>query len=140
MDEMINALTRGIGPEQYRPIRISYNELKKVLFKDPIFNNCTDDIKQFLLDVLALSIFNQHVILPLHGASNFISGAREHGAKRVKMAGYVLDSNFYNETDKITKMFFAITNKYGLPIEKLYVSSLNKFIENWLAVVRNNGN
>jgi len=139
MDEMINALTKGIGVEQYKPIRISYNVLKDILFKDPKFNNCTDDIKQFLVDVLALSIFHQHVIIPFHGASNFISGAREYGAEKVKMAGYVLDRDFYDEADKITKSFFVITKKYGLPIEKLHVSSVNTFIEDWLKIVKDYG-
>lgn len=140
MDEMINALTKGIGADLYKPIRMAYYDKKRALEKNEAYKSCAAEMQQFLLDVMALSIFNQQVITPLHGASNFASGTRQYGVKRVRMASYDLDRKFYSDVDQITKQFFAITKKYDLPIEHLHVSSLSEFAEFWIKGKNNRGN
>lgn len=139
MDEMINILTRGIGIELVKPIRISYYDKKRYLEKDENYKNNTDDIKQFLIDMMAMSVFNQQVIVPLYGASNFGSATKEYGVKQVRMGSYMLDNNFYSEVDETTKQFYAITREYGIAIESLHISSISEFIEKWLKVVNNRG-
>ncbi|HKI55429.1 MAG TPA: hypothetical protein VJ987_14990 [Anaerolineales bacterium] len=134
MDEMINALTKGIGVELYKPIRIAYYNKKSFLEKSESYKQCSNEMKLFLLDVLALSIFNQQVITPIHGARNFASGTRKYGVTRVRMASYHLDKEFYSDADRITKQFFAITKEYGLSVEHLHVSSINEFVEFWLKI------
>lgn len=139
MDQMINILTKGIGIELGKPIRMSYYDKKKLFGKNENYKNCTDDIKQFLIDMMAMSIFNQQVIVPLHGAANFGSDTKKYGVEQVKMGSYMLNNNFYSEVNETTKQFYAITKEYGIAIESLHISSINEFIEKWLKVVNNRG-
>ena len=140
MNEMIDALTRGIGIELSKPIRISYYEKKRYLEKDARYLQSPKEIKIFLVDVMALSIFNQQAITPLHGASNFSSGAKAYGVTRVRMGTYHLDKEFYTITDRITRQFFAICKEYGLNVEQLHISSVSEFTNLWLKVVKERGN
>ena len=94
MNEMIDALTKGIGMELSKPMRISYYDKKRYLEKNDSYQNCSDQIKQYLIDVLALSIFYQHIIVPLHGSINFATGTKSYGVKRVRMGDYHLDQEF----------------------------------------------
>jgi len=139
MDEMIDALTRDIGIELVKPIRISYYDKKRFLEKNENYKNSPDDMKQFLIDMMAMSIFNQQVIVPLYGAINFGSDTKKYGVEQVKMGSYMLDHNFYSEVNETTKQFYAITKKYGIAIESLQIPSINEFVEKWLKVVKNHG-
>ncbi len=140
MEEMINLLTRGIGAELYKPLRISYYNKKRFLEKNDKFQKSSKRNKQFIIDVMALSIFNQKIILPYHGAANFAAGSKAYGVTRVRMASYHLDKEFYVAAKKITSQFYAITYNYGLRVEHLHISSISEFVDHCLEVVKTNGN
>ncbi|PLX99509.1 MAG: hypothetical protein C0623_09250 [Desulfuromonas sp.] len=76
-NEMIDALTKGIGAELGKPIRISFYEKEKLLIKNSAFQQCQGWQKQLITDMAALSIFNQLVILPYHGAGNFYTDSKK---------------------------------------------------------------
>ncbi len=140
MDEMINSLTKGIGIELYKPLRISYYNKKRFLEKNDHFQKSTERNKQFLIDIMALSIFNQQIILPFHGAANFAAGTKSYGVTRVRMASYHLDKEFYVLANNVTHQFFAITKNYGLSIENLHISSISVFVDHWLGIARSSDN
>lgn len=133
---MIDILTKGIGAELWKPVRISYYNLLKILEKDERYFKSHEETKLFLVDVLALSIFNQKVILPLHGASNFVSGTKKLGVKQVGMGSYHLDRDFFRTSTRITRQFFAIVSKYKIDPTKLHVSSISEFLDYWLRVTQ----
>jgi len=139
MDEMINVLTKGIGVELYKPLRIAYYNKKTFLIKNSKYQRSSNISKQFLIDVMALSIFNQKIILPFHGAANFAVGTKPYGVKQVRMANYYLDQEFYVLAHNITSQFFAISKDYGLNVENLHISSISEFVNHWLSVVKNSG-
>lgn len=139
MDEMINLLTKGIGADLYKPLRISYYKFRDSLLNNVNYKKSSAREKQFLIDVLALSIFNQKVVLPFHGAANFAEGTKSMGVKRVRMATYHLDREFYQAANQVTRQYYAITKKFGLDVEDLYFSSNSEFVNRWLEYGRNNG-
>ena len=132
MYSMLNIITKGIGSELSKPIRISYYEKKRLLDKNKKFQQSSNEIQLFLCDILALSLFNQKVITPLYGAGNFMDGTRSYGVNRVRMGTYHLDEEFHTTSNNITRQFYAIVKKYDLEIEALHVSSINDFVDTWL--------
>lgn len=103
------------------------------------FQNSSSEAKQFIIDVMAMAIFNQHIIVPLHGAANFGTGTKQYGVKRIRMGNYHLDREFYGSVNGITKQFFAIARAYGIELERLNISSTTKFVDQWLEVISNRG-
>lgn len=140
MNEMINALTKGIGVDLYKPIRISYYNNKSILEKNSKFQRSSKNKKNFLIDVMALSIFNQHAIIPLHGSANFASGTKNYGVTRIRMGTYHLDKEFYTAVNKITRQFYAIIRSYGLHVEQLHIASIKEFVNFWLEFTPHYGN
>lgn len=136
MDEMIDALTKGIGVEVGRPLRLSYYQLKQRLQKSENYQQSDDDVKIALFDLLALSIFHHQVIVPFYGANNFRQGSRQLGIKDVRVGGKNLGQEFFALSDKIPKAFFAIVSSYGIAIEKLHVSTISEFTDYWLGQMR----
>lgn len=139
MTEMIDALTKGIGAELGKPIRFSYYNLQRSLEKNNRYSQCSEEMKLFITDVLALSIFNQKVITPIYGAINFSAGTKKFGVSRIRMGDYHLDKRFFVQSGKITRQFYAIVRSYGLNIEKLHVASISDFVDLWIGASRQRG-
>lgn len=135
---MITALTRGIGAELYKPLRIQYWNWKKTFINNISYRQSNEMVKLFLHDVLALSLFNQYVMTPIYGASNFTEESSQMGVTRVRMGSHHIDKKFTETTEGITKQFYAINKNYGLKVEQLHIASANEFIEHWIGVVKNN--
>ena len=129
MDEMINLLTKGIGIELSKKIRIAYYEKKKIIVKHESYNKISKKKHPLVLDLLALGIFHEFVIGPMHGSNNFLRSTEKYGVKSIIMGNYKLDSQFNKETAIITKAFFAIIKKYNIEINQLSIPSVNEFLE-----------
>ena len=71
MDEMLVALTRGIGAELGKKIRFSYYDKKKIIEKDDIYRKLPTPQKLSVFDLLALAMFHEFVIGPMHGSNIF---------------------------------------------------------------------
>lgn len=136
MDAMIDALTKGIGVEVGRPLRLSYFQLKQRLQQNEKYQGSDDHVKIALLDLLALSIFHHQVIVPFYGANNFRQGSRQLGIKDVRVGGKNLGKEFFALSDKIPKAFFKIVSDYGIAVEKLHVSTISEFTDYWLGQMR----
>jgi len=136
MNEMLNIVTKGIGVELSKPIRLSYYNYIRELQKNTKFQNATSDIRLFLIDILALSLFNQKVITPLYGVGNFLDGSRKYGVNKIRMGSYDLDNEFYSTASNITRQFYAIVKKYDLNIEALHIASVNDFVDQWLKTIK----
>jgi|GEM_PF-1820544 len=85
----------------------------------------------FMTDMLALAIFHQRVIMPLHGAGNFYTGTKKLGVKQIAIGTEKWNRSYFLETAKIAGRFFAITQEFGIDTNKLNVSSLADFITTW---------
>lgn len=103
-----------------------------------LFKNRDGRQKRFLLDMTALSIFNQKVITPLLGASNFRKDTQRYGVSKVLMGFYSFDLESFDRIDKITKQFFAITKDFNIDIVRLNISSIEEFVTTWLGVMNSN--
>lgn len=133
---MIEALTKGIGVEVGRPLRLSYYQLKQRLQQNKKYQASDHDTKIALVDLLALSIFHHQVIVPLYGANNFRQGSRQLGIEDVRVGGKNLGKDFFVLSNKIPKAFFAIVSGYGITVEKLHVSTIGDFVDYWLGQMR----
>ncbi len=138
-NEMIDALTRGIGIELGKPIRIAFYEKEKLLIKNSAFQQCTGWQKQLITDMAALSIFNQSVILPYYGAGNFYSDSKKAGVTRIRVGSEHIDKDFISSASKITRQFFAIISEYEIDINHLHISNISNFVNFWVERARNYG-
>ena len=57
---MINVLVKKIGFELSKKIRFSYYEKKRYVEKNDSFQSSNEETKYFIIDMLALTIFNQN--------------------------------------------------------------------------------
>jgi hypothetical protein len=130
VDEMLNELTRGIGAELGKKIRIAYYEKKKYISSDGVFKAIHSEKQPIIWDLLALSIFHEFVIGPLHGSNNFLLKSKKYGVKSINMGSYKIDGQSNAELVKITKAFFAIMKSYNIEIGQLSISSTHEFVVN----------
>lgn len=128
MDEMLVALTKGIGAELGKKIRFSYYDKKKLIQKDGIYKDLPENKKPLMLDLLALSMFHEFVIGPMHGSNNFFSSTKKYGLKSINLGSYKIDEEFNKQTLAITKSFFAIMSEYNIEIHQLSVPSPHEFL------------
>lgn len=127
--EMINTLTSGLGADLGRPIRRNYLQAESALRKHDSFVSLTPEKKQFAFDLLAITVFHAHVIVPLHCSANFLTSNRKFGVKQVKMSNYMLGTDHCIQVNAITKTFFAIMKAYGIDIVDLHIESTSEFIK-----------
>lgn len=136
MDEMIQALTHGTGALLGKEVRVSFFEQKRALERVQAFQNLEEHQKTLLIDLLALSVFHQLVILPLHGSLNFMRDTQRLGVSSVVMGSYSLDASFVSTDEAITKSFFAILKKYGINVSTLRPQPIDRFIKSALEMAR----
>ena len=136
---MIDALTKGLGVELGKPIRIAFYEKEKLLKMNNAFQECTNWQKQLIIDMAALSIFNQLIILPYHGTDNFYKGSKSMGVTRIRVGSQHIDKEFIGSVSQITRQFFAIISEYELDINHLHISSISDFVKFWLERSRKYG-
>lgn len=130
MDEMLIALTRGIGAELGKKIRFAYYEKKRVVLNNILYKQISQDKQPIILDLLALGLFHEYAIGPIHGSNNFYSATRRYGVKSIKMGSYDIDNKSNKKTLAITKSFFAIMADYNVEISQLSIPSIQEFIKN----------
>lgn len=131
-NEMLEALTRGIGAEVGKPVRMSFFEKERFIKQNEAFQRCAAWRKQLILDAAALSIFHQLVILPYHGATNFYTDSKKSGISRIRMGTQHLDREFVSIASKVTRQFFAITQEFQIHVEHLHISNIAEFVEFWI--------
>ncbi|MFV8834750.1 hypothetical protein ACNSTU_07255 [Aquisalimonas sp. APHAB1-3] len=131
-NEMLEALTRGIGAEVGKPIRVSFFEKERFIKQNEAFQKCAAWRKQLILDVAALSIFHQLIILPYHGAANFYADSKRSGVSRIRMGSQHLDREFVSVASRITRQFFAITKEFQIDVNHLHISNIAEFVDFWI--------
>ncbi|MFH7326421.1 hypothetical protein [Desulfurivibrio sp. C05AmB] len=136
MDEMLIALTKGIGAELGKKIRITYYEKKRFLLKDDLYNEIKQEKQPLMLDLLALGVFHELAIGPIHGSNNFFSASKKFGVTNINMGSYKIDDQSNKQTLAITKSFFAIMEEYNIGIHQLSIPSVHEFLEKNVEFVR----
>jgi hypothetical protein len=100
-----------------------------LIVDDDIYREIIEDKKPLMLDLLALAIFHEFAIGPMHGSNNFFSSTRKYGVTGINLGSYKIDNDFNKQTLDITKSFFAIMSDYNIEIHQLSVSSPHEFLE-----------
>lgn len=129
MKNMINSLTNGLGAELGKKVRISFYNKERILKQHDSFQSFTSNQKDLFVDLLALSIFHDFAIGPLHGSINFMNSTKKYGVKSIGMGSYKFDSKMKKISLGITKGFFEILKKYNIEIYQLNIGSIAEFIE-----------
>lgn len=128
--EMLNSLTYGLGADLGKKIRLSFYEKERVLLKHDLYKKLNSPQKQLYQDLLALSVFHQYAIGPLHGSVEFMKNTKKYGVKSIDMGSYKFDDKMRKISLGITKGFFEILEKYQISVTQLTFGSINEFIEN----------
>lgn len=126
---MINALTYGLGAELGKKIRLAYFEKERFLENHDSYLKFKLEEKLLYKDILALSVFHQYAIGPLHGSAEFMNSTKQYGVKSIAMGSFKFDAKMRKISLGITKAFFDILLKYQISIEQLNVGSTSEFIE-----------
>lgn len=129
-NDMLNALTYGLGAELGKKIRIAYFEKERVLNRHEVYREFHIKQRQLYLDLLALSVFYQYAIGPLHGSVEFMNNTKKYGVKSIGMGTYKFDSKMKKISSGITSGFFSILEKYEIEVTQLLIGSTAEFIEN----------
>ena len=133
MDEMINTLTKGIGAQLGRPIRKDYFTQKEIILRRESWRSASEQRQQFTIDMLALSVFQRVVLVPLHGSSNFFEGVNRLGATSIAIGKDTFGIEHQKVASAAVRMFFAITKAYEIEISELNVSDIDRFIDSCLS-------
>lgn len=123
-DEMINIFSMGVGIKLGKIMRFSYFELKKILIKNAIYSEQGNESKQIIIDILALSIFYNRIILPLSGAHNFIGNLPQYKVGEIGMGSYKIDMKQQQEIHNCVSRFYAILKKYKIPLNNLVLCQI----------------
>lgn len=129
MDEMLNILTKGIGSELGRPIRISYYDKKRAVDKVLQSDRIPENKKNIVYDILALTVFHDKIIIPLHGSLNFMQTTKRYGITEVSMSTYSIGHEYNETSDKCVKHFFAILSSFDIDIGLLNFTNSSEFIK-----------
>lgn len=128
---MLQALTDGIGADLGRPIRASFFELFGRLKKHERFLALETLEQQQLVDLLALSIFYNHVIVPLESGSSLLSLVRMADATHIRLGRDKLTPKLAARFRACAWAFLDIIRQQNIPKELLSFPTLNAFIANY---------
>jgi len=122
-DELLKILTCGLGASLGKPIRIRYYELKKMLFQNDYAEVMLDrENVQIAVDMIALSVYYQYLIVPFYGSDNFLKNLTTRGVTSIAMGQYSLGSEERQRIEKCTKAFYVVMKKIGLSPSNLAIS------------------
>jgi hypothetical protein len=127
---MIDALTDGIGGILGRKARSSFYKLVERLEKMPEYQSKKPPIQQHILDILALSIVYNQIVVPLESSRGFMQLAKEAGASHVRIAKHKLDDRFIMSARKCSNLFYAMLGESKIPVSLLAFATLKELIEN----------
>lgn len=140
MDEMINALTLGLGPELGKTIRFRYYEQKRRALNSGLAAHWGSYEYGLLCDFIALAVFHESVIVPLHGSLNFMEFSSKLGVSQVRMGEYSIDQDHTQSAEAAVKQFFGILKEYEIDTGLLslgdmeaYLRYVNSRIHEWRA-------
>ena len=126
---MLNSLTYGLGAELGKKIRISYYDKENLILKHSLYQDFDGHQKESIKDLLALSIFYQYAIGPLHGSVEFMDNTKQYGVKSIGFGSYKFGEKMKKISMGITKGFYEILANHRIEISQLDVSSITEFIK-----------
>ena len=128
MDEMLKILTKGIGTDLWKPIRMSYYDKRRSVDKILKQRKTPDNKRDIIYDLLALTVFHDKAIIPMHGSINFMGNARKYDVNSISMGHYKIDEDHNSISEKCVKQFFAIMSSFDIPISILTFSNSKEFV------------
>lgn len=138
MDEMLACLTNGIGVVLGKEVRLDYFKRKALLTRHDKFSKLPSNQKNIVLDLLALTTFHEHVLIPIYGSMNFLLSGYNYNFKFVQMGSYELGTDHLRASEQSAKRFFAILKTYGIGIPLLHFSSADEFVEMCKELIKSN--
>lgn len=126
--KMIDLITYGLGADLGKKIRLSFYNKERLLVKNDLFREVEQTQQDAFIDLLALSIFYEYAIGPLHGSVEFMNGTKQYGVKSINMGTYKYDDKMKKISIGITKGFYEILERYNIEISQLNIGSISEFI------------
>ena len=127
-DEVLLALTEGIGGILGRVVRRQYYELKNQLLLNSRYRKFDDELKQFAIDMLSLNVFHRLLILPMSGAEGLWTQMQRFSITSIKMRTHSYKSKDFDRMKIIANRFFSILNKQKIEVELLAYESIDGFM------------
>ncbi len=127
-DEILIAITDGIGGILGREVRRKYYESKNQLLANKKFIKYDEKTKQFALDILALGVFHKLIILPINGANSFWNNLHCQEITSVKMRKNSYVQKDFLRMKTIADQFISILNKRKLSISLFNYDNLDIFM------------
>jgi len=137
-NNILNALTYGLGSELGKAVRVEYykslDRLKQFIASFKLDQRKIDLIE----DMIALACFRDIVLFPVEGSIGFIRRINSFDVHGVKMGTYTLDKNYIKDIDGAVRHFYAILSEFSIDPDfldladiKLFAVSVLKMIEAW---------
>jgi hypothetical protein len=130
MDEMVNALTSGIGSELGRTIRLKYYDQKRRAFNHMLTSKWGEQESTLLCDLIALAVFYELIIVPLQGSLNFMEFTASFGVSQVRMGEYTVGTHHIQSAGSAVKQFFGILGEYQINSGALALGDMDTFLQN----------
>ncbi len=128
VEQVLLALTDGIGADLGRSVRASYYETLKRLTVHESFLQLDLVSRQELVDILALSMFYNIVISPLESGQSLLSLVQRAKATHVRIGHDKLTPVLAARFGSCASAFHKILSKQRIPVDVLSFPSLNVFI------------
>lgn len=129
-NDLISALTDGIGAYLGRSIRASYRRLFERVCKDAHFKQLDYITRQEIVDILALAIFYSEVISPLESGQSFLSLTRKAKATHVRIAKDKISLRVGRRFGVCVNAFQKILRTHHIPVDVLSFSTITSLINN----------
>lgn len=139
-DLMIISLTSGIGPILGRETRSSFYEIADRLHSQPVYAKQDSTMKQWVVDMLALSVFYTTVVVPLECGNSFYDIAAKAGATHVRIGSDKITKKWTGMSVRIVNDFQGILRKLRIPIGLLSFSTLRQFTVDVVSLCRKREN
>lgn len=129
-DDLIVALTDGIGTYLGRSIRASYYQLFERVCKDDHFKQLDHVTRQEIVDILALAIFYNKVISPLESGQSLLSLVQKAEATHVRIAKDKISPRLGRRFGVCVRAFQKILRTQHIPVDVLSFPTITSLITN----------
>jgi hypothetical protein len=128
--DLLVALTDGIGAALGSKVRRSFYTLSDRLLHNRTFAEWSERQRRFALDVLALAIVYQEIILPLSGSHLLIDRLRSHDISSIRLARSTFSSRDSDAARRCTEGFSILMERAHVPQELIFFATLDDFAKN----------
>lgn len=124
----MRSLSSGVEGDVRQAMWRSYLEKKGRLLHHPDVKKQTDEWKAVMLDVLALTVFHDTVIVSITGGTQLLRSVIGMGGAAIQVGGDRLDARWAAQARASTRQFQAILRTYQLTPADLVYTGPDDFV------------